>query len=355
VLKARVHTRRLLLGAGLLWVSSALASNVGLELGGTAGQATDTSASTGTLLVRALGDIDFSDQISLHLDAAYTRALAQAPPPGFTIGSSGGNVFSFDVGLDLAVLENALFSFDINFSPSSTVEQQVAATLGNLSFKPLVSSQSKALGGTLAFGISTGFHRPVEASFDSALAVTRIDSAQQIVNRSGNPIPPSVCATAAPRYRSLCALLVSAHGTDFTQSRLSAGATVTLFQKTDVSLSGAYYFYSSDPTQVGFFALATGGRLPANLGEPLPLVPVLWSIRPGLAHRFGEAFSLGVYYEFSDSYAAEGTTNLVGLRLALRAGASVRLVLRLEGQSFTDTRGVTSLSGSAVLSTRVEL
>jgi hypothetical protein len=349
-----VRTRRMGLGAGLLVASSALASGVGVELGGTAGQASDTSASTGTVLVRGVGDIEFSEQLSLHLDAAYTRALAQAPPPGLTIGSSGGNVFSFDVGLDMAVLDNALLSFDVNFSPSSTVEQQVTATVGNLTFKPLVSSQSKALGGTLAFALSTGFQRPVEGSFDSALAVTRFDSAQQIVSASGNPIPPSACATAAPRYRSLCALLVAAHGTDFTQSRLGAGATVTLFRQTDVSFSGAYYFYSSDPTNVGFFALATGGRLPTTLGDPLPLAPVLWSIRPGLTHRFGEALSLGVYYEFSDSYAAEGTTNLVGLRFALRAGAKIRVVLRLEGQAFTDPRGVTSLSGSAVLSTRMD-
>jgi hypothetical protein len=33
----------------------------------------------------------------------------------------------------------------------------------------------------------------------------------------------------------------------------------------------------------------------------------------------------------------------------------VRLVLRTEGQAFTDARGTTALSGSAIVSTRIEL
>jgi hypothetical protein len=350
------RTGWLTLWLALVSAGPALASTLGVELGGSAGQATDLSSSAGTLLARATGDLDLAEEVTLHLDFAYTRALAQAPPPGLTIGSSGGNVFSLAAGVDLAVLENALLSFDLNFSPSSTVQQQVVATLGAQTFNPVVSSRSQAFGGTLAFAIATGFEHEVEGTFDGGLTVSRFDSAQQIVNpASGEPVPPENCVEAKPRYRPLCVLLLSSHGTSFTQSRLGAGATVTLFHETDVSLSGAYYLYSDDPTQVGFFALATGGRLPASLGDPVNIAPVLWSLRPGVTHRFGEAVSLGVYYEFADSYAAEGTSNLLGLRLAVRVSRQVRLMLRVEGQSFTDSRGVTSLSASAVLSTGIDL
>ena len=78
-------------------------------------------------------------------------------------------------------------------------------------------------------------------------------------------------------------------------------------------------------------------------------------MRPGLTHRFGEAVSLGVYYEYADGYADEGTSNLVGLRLAVKVSPKVKLVLRAEGQSFTDGAGLTTLSGSAVLTARIEL
>ncbi|HXX32284.1 MAG TPA: hypothetical protein VEJ89_16400 [Myxococcaceae bacterium] len=345
----------LMLSAGLLLAGPARASTMGAELGGTAGQATEVSSGAGTVLVRGVGDVDLSEQVSLHLDFAYTRALAQAPPPGLTVGSSGGNVFTLAAGVDLAVMETALLSFDLNYSPSSTVQQQVSVPLGAATLHPLVSSESQAFGGTLAFGYSTGFEHDLEVAVDGALTVTRFDSEQQIVNGSGNPLPPETCATVRPALRSLCALLLAEHGTAFTESRIAAGATLTLFRDTDAALSGAYYVYSNDPTEVGYFALATGGRLPTTLGDPIQLIPLLWSIRPGITHRFGEAVSLGVYYEFGDGYSTEGTTQLLGFRLAVRVSREVRLILRAEGQSFTDGAGVTALSGSLVLTTRVEL
>jgi hypothetical protein len=342
--------------AGLLAAAPARASSMAVELGGTAGQATEVSSGAGTFLARAMGDVDLAEQVSLHLDFAYTRALAQGPPPGLTVGSSGGNVFSLASGVDLAVLDTGLLTLELNFSPSSTVEQQVSVTVAAITRHPLVSSHSQAVGGTMAFGYATGFERDVELGLDGALTVTRFDSTQQIVDTSGAPIPPSACTNHVPvNLRAACVLLLAQHGTAFTQSRLAAGATVTLFRDTDVGLSGNYYVYSDDPTQVGFFALATGGRLPASLGDPVPLVPLLWSLRPALTHRFGEAVALSVYYEYADGYAQEGTNNLVGLRLSVRVSQEVKLVFRAEGQSFTDGTGLTTLSGSAVLTARVEL
>lgn len=343
-----------LLWAGLLASCPVFAaSTLSVELGGSAGQASDVNSSYGTLLAGVSGDVELAETVTLHLELDYTRALSQAPPPGLTLGSSGGNVFSFAAGVELAVLDTALLSFDLNVSPSSTVEQQVLASVGPIAFRPLVSSRSQAIGGTLAFGISTGFERDLEASFDLSLAVTRFDSEQQIVDGGGNPITPAQCDRT--KYPALCKLLAPQHGTGFVQSRLGGGVTLTLAHDTDVGLSGGYYVYSDDPTQVGFFALATGGRLPATFGDPVPLVPLLWSLRPGVTHRFGAAVSLGVYYEFADGYAAEGTSNLLGLRLAVRLSRAVRLVLRAEGQAFTDAQGNTALSGSVVLATRVEL
>jgi len=341
--------------AGLLAAAPARASSMAVELGGTFGQATEISSGAGSFLVRGLGDVDLAEQLSLHLDLAYTRALAQGPPPGLTVGSSGGNVFSLAAGVDLAVLETGLLTFELNFSPASTVEQQVNVTVASTTLHPLVSSHSQAVGGTMAFGYATGFERDVELGLDGAITVTRFDSSQQIVNRSGAPVPPSACDNVRASLRALCLLLYAQHGTAFTQSRLAAGATLTLFHDTDVALSGDYYVYSDDPTQVGFFALATGGRLPASLGDPVPLVPLLWSLRPQLTHRFGETVAVSVYYEYADGYSDEGTSNLVGLRLSVRVSRQVRLVFRAEGQSFTDGTGMTTLSGSAVLSAHVEL
>jgi len=345
----------LTLSVGLLATSPARASSMAVELGGTAGQATDISSGAGSLLVRGMGDVDLAEQVSLHVDLAYTRALAQGPPPGLTVGSSGGNVFSLAAGVDLAVLDTGLLTLELNFSPASTVEQQVNVPVGATTLHPLVSSHSQAVGGTMAFAYATGFERDVEVGLDGAVGVTRFDSTQQIVDRSGAPIPPLACASVPVSLRAVCALLVAQHGTAFTQSRLAAGATVTFFRDTDLGLSAEYYVYSDDPTQVGFFALATGGRLPTSLGDPFTLVPLLWSVRPGLTHRFGEAVSLGVYYEYADGYADEGTSNLVGLRLAVKVSPTVKLVLRAEGQGFTDAAGLTTLSGSAVLTARVEL
>jgi hypothetical protein len=68
---------------------------------------------------------------------------------------------------------------------------------------------------------------------------------------------------------------------------IGAGVGETVYQDTDMNLDAEYFVYDRDPTQAGFFAVATvdGG----NLGDGVAVAPQRYAVSPSIAHRFGTA------------------------------------------------------------------
>ena len=64
--------------------------------------------------------------------------------------------------------------------------------------------------------------------------------------------------------------------------------TAIVEQDTDLTLSGDYYHYEEDPTQVGFFSVATAGRTLVTGGNGVPIAPLRYLLRPEVVHRFGD-------------------------------------------------------------------
>jgi hypothetical protein len=60
----------------------------------------------------------------------------------------------------------------------------------------------------------------------------------------------------------------------------------TAFEDTDLGLDFDYYLYDRDPTEAGYFAIATveGG----SLGEGMAVAPMRFAMTPSIARRFGD-------------------------------------------------------------------
>src|SRR6185503_18881161 len=69
------------------------------------------------------------------------------------------------------------------------------------------------------------------------------------------------------------------------QLAVGAGAGYTLNEDTDVGVDFEYFYYDQDPTQAGYFAVATvdGG----NLGDGIAVAPMQYAVSPSIAQRFG--------------------------------------------------------------------
>jgi hypothetical protein len=99
--------------------------------------------------------------------------------------------------------------------------------------------------------------------------------------------------------RALEAALVP-RGTLLTQLAISAGVLHTIERDGDLGLSATCYLYDKDPTQVGYFSLATLGR--GNLGTGAGVAPLRYAVSPSIGNRWGAlsgtlAVTYGIYIQ----------------------------------------------------------
>src|SRR5262249_2240661 len=106
--------------------------------------------------------------------------------------------------------------------------------------------------------------------------------------------------------------LFRARASDINQFKLSALVSETFALDTDVTLSGAYYFYDQDPTQASYFTIAAFG--PTGLGGGVAIAPLRFTFRPDVTHRFGR-FSVNLWYQYLKYVPGEGYGNCLGLKL----------------------------------------
>ncbi len=118
------------------------------------------------------------------------------------------------------------------------------------------------------------------------------------------------------RCRALQPLLTN--GTDTLDVfRLAAGGSVFFHADTDVGLQAAYYLYSKDPTEFGYYSALTSGRTALHnfsLGSSVPLAPYLFTLRADGHQRLGPV-TLGLWYQFGVYASDLGTSQVLGGRV----------------------------------------
>jgi hypothetical protein len=143
--------------------------------------------------------------------------------------------------------------------------------------------------------------------------------------------------------------LFRARPADLNQFKLSALVAETFFLDTDVTLGGAYYFYDQDPTQVGYFNVASFGR--TGMGAGVPIAPLRFTFSPGVTKRFGP-FSVNLSYQYLKYVPGEGYGNNLAVKLQYKFTKTFKAWISASGQNDTDAQGDSTKTSTIALGGR---
>jgi hypothetical protein len=353
----------------LLWIlpTAAWAHSVTDEVGFGSSPATTNNPSTGFLYDRLGGEGDINDHWDIRGDVMLTHDQAAPPQQGARFGSSGGNILFFDLGGDWQPDDHISFGLEGDFAPKSNQASDAQiAVAGPDGGSALADADLRTATSSLGFTVNVGLDTAGESNWESAgntsLAVTHFSTDQlvaAVANRRTNfelPTLRTACekAQTAGRAPISCAALLGEPG-DITQSRVAANFTETLYEDTDVGLTGAYYIYDKDPTTVGYFTLATRGRVATGgsfaFGQGLAIAPYQFTVRPDVAHRFG-GLRLDLSYQYGQYVPGQGYSNAVGLKADYKFNRAWKVWLAVILEKDTDGSGNQTTSGSVAAGVR---
>ncbi len=355
----RAHLAALLFALPASALAAAPKNSISDELGLGAGQTDPHNPRNGQLMDTLSASIDVGSGWSLELSAGLTLVGAiQGNSEQF--GSEGGNTVYFSPGVTYEVSEHVLLGLALAFSPKSKLlaDTTVAFTgpLGRTTEADAqLSSTTRSSSVRLSFSYDTAGESDYETGLDFDFGVNHFDTEQHIEKLRG-PNGGVVDQAQLQAYcqthvcsRQLLGLLRN-RATPLNQTEVRAGVTETFFQNTDLGLSGAYFFYDRDPTDIGFFGLATAGRGMTSFGNGVPLAPVQWSLRPEVTRRFGD-FSVRLWLEHGRYVDNEGTTNVLGVKLQYRFSKGFRMWLIASWQRDRDVEDNVTVFNQAALGT----
>jgi hypothetical protein len=302
-----------------LFAASAGAHNVSDELTSSSTDATTANPRSGAVSDQLNASFDLNDEWTVSAGASLTAEGKTAALSRGAFGTSGGLVTSFSVGVDWQANDSWGIGLSFDYSPENTqfAGTQVLVNAGGNQADALLRSKSLQAEGGLEVTYDTAGESDLEWSFGGGVTTTHLDTDQAITRvRTSNgaaATPQQIkdyCASHKCPRALLDALRVQT-GVTLDSQRLSATATAILWKDTDLTLSGDYYVYDQDPTQVGYYSVARIGQI----GNGLNIAPVQFSVRPEVLHRFG-GFSVKLWVQAGQyvSGAGQGTTS-AGLKL----------------------------------------
>jgi hypothetical protein len=357
-------------------------ASVGVELGGARGQATESSPreSTGTLSL--LGELNVSRDWGLYGRLSYTRETAQAPQDGAAFGVTPGNVFLLNAGAEYAGLRHWVFNGSVSGSPPSSqslsAPVQVEGPLGGIATadaRVLTRSASEGVALAATFLSHTEpsledlddldldlprFETQVTGSagvtaYQTTQRITEIDSRLGVVTVAQAEARCAQAKTAAAR-RICKALAAGRSGQRDAVAVLPLSLTVneTLLSDTDVALTGTVYVYSGDPLDAGYFSVSSAGKSTVSFGTGMPLAPLRASLRPEVAHEFGEVVRLSLSYERGLYLDDLGHSDALTAKVRWKVSRHWRVLLSVSGQRDVDSEGAVSPAGQATVGARYQ-
>ena len=307
------------------------------------------------------GSIYVSDSVTFNAGLNLTLEQGAPPPAGSPFNASYGGLVAFlTIGLDFDPGDHWSFGGHFDLSPqseqfsSTPVQYRPAPAAAFETVDTLLRTRSSSLGGGLSLGYDTAGESDFESAFTASVNGSDLSSDQritQVEGRNGKPASADALRTyckenPAKCSRSLKAVLRESQ-LSLGQFRLNASFTETIAVDTDVALAADYYLYTDDPTQLGFFSVATAGRTNVLGGGGVPIAPMLWAVRPEIAHRFGRSFSVRLWVQVGRYVEGGGQgTSSIGTRLQYKFSRTFRIWATLSGQRDIDIDGNESKTGS---------
>jgi hypothetical protein len=328
---------RLVLATCLL-AAAARASNVTDELAINSTQATDANPRSGYVSDSLNASFDLAEKWSLNAGATLTLVGQTPAAARGQFGSSGSAISAFNGGLDWDASDNWSLGASFDFSPRATqfVGTQVQLSTSGTQGNALMRSQTSSYDGSLDLSYDTAGDSNLELSFSGAVTGSHLE-ADQAITRVRTSTGAAATAQQIRDYcathkcpRGLVAALRPQTGITLDSQKFSLAGTVTLSKDTDLTLSGDYYHYQQDPTEVGYFSVAAVG---GHFGSGVPIAPLQFMIRPEAAHRFG-AFSVKLWVQLGKYVEGGGdSTKGIGLKLQYKFTKAFRTWVTISGQS----------------------
>ncbi|HUJ28715.1 MAG TPA: hypothetical protein VLW85_21995 [Myxococcales bacterium] len=348
--------------------AAARASSVTDELSASNSQSTPSAPRSGTVSDSLNATIDLGESWTLNLGALVMHEDPTPMPAPISFKNFTNDPFEvFNAGADFMPNDHWTIGFGGEFSPKSTQsavpDDPAARNPTTAKLTPvylLVNSTNSEWGARLDVEYDTAGDSSLEWSISGAVQFSANSLDQNIPGIRFDNLDGTYTAYSLKQLNADCTarpadcpLVVrralrqaAATGTaPLDVEKLSLSATATIDTDTDLTLSGDYYLYDQDPTQISPF----GARLQQTLGNGLTLAPLQYLVRPEVLHRWG-GFSARLYLQAGEYVAGMGESTVgLGLKLQYKFSKAFRMWATFSGQRDVDVDGTESDSGSLAL------
>ncbi len=310
------------------------------------------------------GTVDLIDPLSLRLAIDYTFNAKQPPSDGASFPTSASHSLGGGAGLDWTISDHWGLSLDLSgtgsFKSTTSTTISFDTKLPNASgeIEGQLESRSWNAGASLSGYYDTAGDSKWENTITLGFDFNWVQSTQKI-NQAVDPKTGKPFDLA--QVKTDCADPTSKKCPKFLKTVLqesSAGVgemdvmvdwTQTFIQMIDWSINGAYYFYTQDPSALGYYSIAKQGAPTMNFGGGIPVSPMLFSVGTGIGvtysgFRSDVDFSYGQYRE--DSTGSTSFSIGVGLKLRYDINDHWRVWVTGSWQQDRDSQIATSNSGS---------
>jgi hypothetical protein len=312
-----------------------------------------TTPSLGWIANRLAGAWDATSRWQLRIALDATRVMAPE-------GEESNTIFNTSATAEVAIDSHWTTSLTAGGSPASTthssatiLDDTLPGDQGEAVAQLAARSSVMSIGAALEY--DTAGSSDHETSGSISVGATHFQSIQaitSIIDPDGQMLTPREvsehCASRSCSSELRSAL--SPKDTQLTQLVIGASVLHTFEGTGDLGLSASYYMYDADPTQLGYYSLATLGR--GNLGNGVSIAPLRYTVTPTIGDRWGPlsgtlAVTYGLYVR---DVSYEVTTSLrVQYKLKLDGAARLKLYSSLTGSRGADPDGNTITSMSLAL------
>ena len=353
-----------LLASVLLVSLPALASSsLSDELSVGSTQSTQENPRAGSVSDSLNGTLELNDQFSIGAGAVLTLEGQTPAAARGQFSTSGSAITLFSLGLDYDPNDHVNTGVIFDFSPTSN--QQVGTQLTILDANNSAQSLNARLlaqsaNAALAFdvGYDTAGDSNLEWSFNAGVTGSHYTTTQNIdlIRLRGANYDPAqliaYCGAHKNKNGACSAALLQVlkdQPATLDSLRTSLEVTSTIYTDTDVSLGGDLYLYGQDPSTVGIFSVGAVGKQNISGGNGVPIAPLRYTIRPEVAHRFGD-LSIKLWVRAGEYASGTAqTTSGIGAKVQYKFTRSFRMWVTAGGQKDVDSTGTGSNSGTFAL------
>ncbi len=354
------------LGSVLLASLPALASSSlsdQLSVGST--QSTEENPRAGSVSDSLDGTLELNDQFSIGAGAVLTLENRTPAAVRGQFPTSGSAITLLSLGLDYDPNEHLSTGVVFDFSPNSKQQVGTQLTITDasgatqaLNARLLAQSANAALG--FDVGYDTAGDSNLEWSFTAGVTGSNYTTTQNIdlvrLQDTGKVYDPAqviaFCKTHKKGKGACSAALqqvVKNQEATLDSLRNSLEVTSTIYADTDVSLGGDFYLYGQDPSTVGIFSVGAVGKQNISGGNGVPIAPLRYTIRPVVAHRFGD-LSVKLWVQAGEYASGTAqTTSGIGTKIQYKFTKSFKMWVTAGGQRDVDASGVDSSSSNFAL------